>query len=59
VVTPGYELVVAKEGMPVVEDNGRRGNLRVKLDVGFPKRLSSEQRRDIRKVLGGHQPQQR
>lgn len=57
VVTPGYELVVAKEGMPIVKENGRRGNLRIKFDVGFPKRLSSEQRHTIRKVLGG-QPQQ-
>ncbi|CAL5010344.1 unnamed protein product [Urochloa decumbens] len=57
VVTPGYELVIAKEGMPIVKENGRRSNLRIKFDVDFPKRLSSEQRHNIRKVLGG-QPQQ-
>jgi DnaJ homolog subfamily B member 4 len=59
VVTPGYELVIAKEGMPMVKENGRRGNLRIKLGIDFPKRLSSEQRRDIRKVLGGQSQQQR
>ncbi|KAJ3692553.1 hypothetical protein LUZ60_011648 [Juncus effusus] len=53
VVTPGYELVVAKEGMPVVKEHGKRGNLRVKFEVGFPTRLSSEQRASIRRVLGG------
>jgi len=58
VVTPGYELVIAKEGMPIVKENGRRGNLRIKFDVDFPKRLSSEQRHNIRKVLGGQAQQQ-
>jgi DnaJ homolog subfamily B member 4 len=58
VVTPGYELVIAKEGMPIVKENGRRGNLRIKFDVDFPKRLSSEQRHNIRKVLGGQSQQQ-
>ena len=57
VVTPGYELAIAKEGMPIIKENGRRGNLRIRFDVDFPKRLSSEQRQNIRKVLGG-QPQQ-
>ncbi|KAG8046573.1 hypothetical protein GUJ93_ZPchr0008g12451 [Zizania palustris] len=56
VVTPDYELVIAKEGMPIVKENGRRGNLRIKFDIIFPKSLSSEQRQNIRKVLGG-QPQ--
>ncbi|XP_062196562.1 uncharacterized protein LOC133899579 isoform X4 [Phragmites australis] len=57
VVTPGHELVIAKEGMPFSKENGRRGNLRIQFDVNFPKRLSAEQRRNIRKDLGG-QPQQ-
>ncbi|CAM0911169.1 unnamed protein product [Alopecurus aequalis] len=57
VVTPGYELAIAKEGMPIIKENGRRGNLRIRFDVDFPKRLSPEQRQNIRKVLGG-QPQQ-
>ncbi|KAG8086843.1 hypothetical protein GUJ93_ZPchr0010g9336 [Zizania palustris] len=57
VVAPGYELAIAKEGMPIVKENGRRGNLRIKFDVVFPRRLSSEQRHNIRRVLGG-QPQQ-
>ncbi|KAJ3688434.1 hypothetical protein LUZ61_017598 [Rhynchospora tenuis] len=53
VVTPGYELVVAKEGMPVVKEHGKRGNLRIKFDVSFPSRLNSDQRVSIRRVLGG------
>uniref|UniRef100_A0A0E0EIA2 J domain-containing protein n=1 Tax=Oryza meridionalis TaxID=40149 RepID=A0A0E0EIA2_9ORYZ len=58
VVTPGYELAIAKEGMPIVKENGRRGNLRIKFDIVFPKRLSSDQRQNIRKVLGGQTQQQ-
>ncbi|MQL87477.1 hypothetical protein Taro_020022 [Colocasia esculenta] len=38
VVSPGYELVIAKEGMPIVKEPGRRGNLRIKFDVKFPAR---------------------
>ncbi|GJN12372.1 hypothetical protein PR202_ga30644 [Eleusine coracana subsp. coracana] len=53
----GTTLVIAKEGMPIVKENGRRGNLRIKFDVDFPKRLSSEQRHNIRKVLGGQSQQ--
>lgn len=53
VVTPGYELVVANEGMPIARERGKRGNLRIKFDVSFPPRLSAEQRIAIRRILGG------
>lgn len=52
VVTPGYELVVAKEGMPIAKERGKKGNLRIKFDVAFPPRLTPEQRVGIRRVLG-------
>ncbi|KAK4795768.1 hypothetical protein SAY86_028094 [Trapa natans] len=35
VVSPGYELVVAKEGMPIVKEPGNRGDLKIKFDVMF------------------------
>ncbi|KAJ6821319.1 dnaJ-like protein subfamily B member 1-like [Iris pallida] len=53
VVTPGYELVIAKEGMPIAREPGNKGNLRIKFDVKFPSRLSAEQRTGIRQILGG------
>lgn len=53
VVTPGYELVVANEGMPIARERGKKGNLRIKFDVSFPPRLSAEQRIAIRRILGG------
>ncbi|CAL9152485.1 unnamed protein product [Musa hybrid cultivar] len=53
VVIPGYELVVAKEGMPLAKEPGKKGNLIVKFNVKFPSRLTPDQRADIRRILGG------
>lgn len=53
VVNPGYELLVAKEGMPIAKEPGKKGNLRIKFDVKFPSRLTAEQRSAIRRILGG------
>ncbi|WOK92725.1 hypothetical protein Cni_G01416 [Canna indica] len=53
VVYPGYEIVIAKEGMPIVKEPGKKGNLIVKFDVKFPSRLTPDQQTDIRRVLGG------
>lgn len=52
VITPGYEKVIPKEGMPVAKESGRKGNLRIKFDVVFPTRLSSEQKSGVKKLLG-------
>ncbi|XP_058074699.1 uncharacterized protein LOC131223339 [Magnolia sinica] len=53
IVSPGYELVVAKEGMPIVKEPGKKGNLLIKFDVKFPTRLTAEQRSGIKRALGG------
>lgn len=53
VVSPGFELVVAKEGMPIIREPGRKGNLRIKFEVKFPSRLAPEQRAGIKRILGG------
>lgn len=52
VVSPGYELVIANEGMPVVREPRKKGNLRIKFEVKFPTRLTSEQRAGIMRILG-------
>lgn len=53
IVNPNYELVIAKEGMPIVREPGKKGDLKVKFEVKFPTRLSSEQRVGIKRILGG------
>ncbi|KAF8400745.1 hypothetical protein HHK36_014045 [Tetracentron sinense] len=53
IVSPGYELVIANEGMPIVKEKGKRGDLRIKFDVKFPSRLTSEQRAGLNRILGG------
>ncbi|KAL5191850.1 DnaJ subfamily B member 1 [Glycine soja] len=53
IVRPGAEVVVPNEGMPISKEPGRKGNLRIKLDVKYPSRLTPEQKSDLRRVLGG------
>ncbi|XP_057959377.1 uncharacterized protein LOC131151908 [Malania oleifera] len=53
IVSPGYELVVAQEGMPIAKEPGNRGDLRIKFEVKFPTRLSAEQRAGLKRALGG------
>lgn len=53
IVSPGYELVVSKEGMPIVKEPGGRGDLRIKFDIKFPTRLTPEQRAGLKRALGG------
>ncbi|KAG5244318.1 dnaJ subfamily member [Salix suchowensis] len=53
IVSPGYELVVAMEGMPLAKEPGNWGVLRIKFEVKFPTRLTLEQRAGLKRVLGG------
>lgn len=52
VIHQTYEEVVPKEGMPIPKEPSRRGNLRIKFDIKFPTRLTSEQKAGIKKLLG-------
>ncbi|CAL0319184.1 unnamed protein product [Lupinus luteus] len=52
IVSPGYELVIAKEGMPITKERGHRGDLRIKFEVKFPTRLTPEQRAGLKRALG-------
>ncbi|RRT44435.1 hypothetical protein B296_00050618 [Ensete ventricosum] len=56
VIHPGYEEVVPKEGMPLPKDPSRKGNLRIKFDVKFPTRLTSEQKAEYLLALTWHLP---
>ena len=53
IVTQGYELVVPGEGMPIAKEKGNRGDLKIKFDVQFPTRLSTDQKSALKRVLVG------
>ncbi|GAB2284876.1 hypothetical protein Dimus_019328 [Dionaea muscipula] len=50
-ISPGYEHVVAKEGMPIAKEPGNRGDLRIKFDVRFPTRLTPEQKLALKRAF--------
>lgn len=51
IIYPGYERIIPGQGMPTVKDHTKRGDLRLKFLVEFPKELSDEQRSDIQSIL--------
>ncbi|XP_027338557.1 dnaJ homolog subfamily B member 13-like isoform X3 [Abrus precatorius] len=51
VIHLSYEEVVPREGMPIPKDPSKRGNLRIKFNIKFPARLTSEQKVGIKKLL--------
>lgn len=52
IVKPGDEMVLANEGMPISKEPGKKGNLRIKFDVKYPLRLTTEQKSELIRVLG-------
>lgn len=52
IVSPGFELVVPEEGMPIAKEPGTRGDLKIKFEVKFPTRLTPDQRAALRRALG-------
>uniref|UniRef100_A0A0C9QX92 TSA: Wollemia nobilis Ref_Wollemi_Transcript_1659_1878 transcribed RNA sequence n=1 Tax=Wollemia nobilis TaxID=56998 RepID=A0A0C9QX92_9CONI len=53
IIYPGYEKIIPREGMPIAKEPGRKGNLRIKFEIIFPSRLTSEQKAGIMRILGG------
>ncbi|KAH7685338.1 Dnaj-like subfamily b member 13 protein [Dioscorea alata] len=51
IIYPGYEKVITGQGMPLANDKGMRGDLRIKFCIIFPGNLTDEQRSDIVQVL--------
>ena len=51
--SPGYLAVVPGEGMPSTKQPSQRGDLRLTLQVVFPRDLSTQQKRDLQRVLAG------
>ncbi|GJN06584.1 hypothetical protein PR202_ga24328 [Eleusine coracana subsp. coracana] len=52
VIHPSYEEVVLGEGMPIPKDPTKKGNLRIKFNIKFPSRLTSDQKAGIKRLLG-------
>ncbi|KAJ0985991.1 hypothetical protein J5N97_004347 [Dioscorea zingiberensis] len=52
VIHPNYEEVVPREGMPIPKDPSKKGNLRIKFNIKFPTRLTTEQKAGIKRLLG-------
>jgi len=53
IICPGYEKVIGGEGMPIPEQKGARGDLKVKFEIVFPKELTDEQRAGLAEILRG------
>ncbi|KAG2407851.1 hypothetical protein LR48_Vigan01g266700 [Vigna angularis] len=51
VIHPNYEEVVPREGMPISKDPSKKGNLRIKFNIKFPAKLTSEQKAGMKKLL--------
>lgn len=54
IIKPGHEVIVPNEGMPISKEPRKKGNLRIKVDVKYPSRLTTEQKSELRRVLGGN-----
>lgn len=51
-VTPQTTRIIDGEGMPISKQPGRKGDLHVKFDIQFPRRLTAEQKTLVRQALG-------
>ncbi|QCE03600.1 dnaJ homolog subfamily B member 1-like [Vigna unguiculata] len=51
IISPTYEEVIKGEGMPIPKEPSKRGNLRIKFNIKFPSRLTSEQKAGIKRLL--------
>ncbi|KAM7518846.1 hypothetical protein LguiB_017808 [Lonicera macranthoides] len=51
IVYPGYEKIIEGQGMLVVNEQGKRGNLVLRFLVTFPEEMTEEQRSDVYSIL--------
>ncbi|KAA8546422.1 hypothetical protein F0562_002839 [Nyssa sinensis] len=51
IIYPGFEKIIAGQGMPQPKEQGKRGNLIIKFLVEFPTELTDEQRSDVFSIL--------
>ncbi|CAI9787267.1 unnamed protein product [Fraxinus pennsylvanica] len=53
IIKPGHEVVVPSEGMPISKEPRKKGNLKIRIDIQYPTRLTETQKHELRRVLGG------
>ncbi|XXG81216.1 hypothetical protein AAC387_Pa09g1907 [Persea americana] len=51
IISPNHEEVVRGEGMPIPKEPTKKGNLRIKFNIKFPSKLTSEQKTSIKRLL--------
>ncbi|XVE76555.1 hypothetical protein DITRI_Ditri12bG0182700 [Diplodiscus trichospermus] len=51
IISPSYEEVVKGEGMPIPKEPSRKGNLRIKFNIKFPTKLTTEQKTGLKRLL--------
>lgn len=51
IISPNYEEIIKGEGMPIPKEPSRKGSLRVKFNIKFPSKLTSEQKAGIKRYL--------
>ncbi|KAF0923071.1 hypothetical protein E2562_003301 [Oryza meyeriana var. granulata] len=51
VISPTYEEVVKGEGMPITDEQPKKGDLKIKFQIKFPTSLTSDQKSGIQKLL--------
>ncbi|XP_009593286.1 uncharacterized protein [Nicotiana tomentosiformis] len=51
IIYPGYEKIIAGQGMAKPKEQGNRGNLIITFLVAFPTELTEEQRSDVVRIL--------
>ncbi|RWR76945.1 dnaJ subfamily B member 13-like protein [Cinnamomum micranthum f. kanehirae] len=51
IISPSHEEVVRGEGMPIPKEPSKKGNLRIKFNIKFPAKLTSEQKTGIKRLL--------
>lgn len=51
IISPGYVKVVSGEGMPLSKTPEKKGDLKIKFNIVFPRELSSEQKEALKRIL--------
>nr|CAD1828804.1 unnamed protein product [Ananas comosus var. bracteatus] len=51
IISPNYEEIVQGEGMPITKEPSKKGNMRIRFQIKFPTRLTTDQKAGIQQLL--------
>lgn len=51
IINPTYEEVVKGEGMPIPKEPSKKGNLRIKFNIKFPTKVTTEQKTGLKGLI--------